>query len=127
MRANFYKKWLVAIVATLGFVNVQAQDRSEEQRYNAMLAEGVKITEYIEQHIDDDIPKEVYDLFAQYQEKHGHDHEHVIELETVSQEDLDRGVKRLYLRALYFKENPGALEVFQLMVLGPCVNGDLEM
>lgn len=127
MRVNFYKTWFVALFAILSIVNLKAQNLSEDQHYKAMLAEEVKITEFIEEHIDDDIPKEVYDLFAQYQEKHGHSHERVIELETVSQEDLEKGVKRLYLRALYFKENPKALEVFQPLVLGPCVNGDLEM
>lgn len=127
MKTNFYKTWLMAFLAILTFSSAWSQSDEQNLRYGKMMAEEEKIAEFINSHLDDDIPKEVYDLFVQYQEKHGHDHERELELSEGEKEGLDEGAKRLYLRALYFKENPEALELYQPMVLGPCVNGDLEM
>lgn len=116
-------------MALLAVTTLSAQNYSlERERQQAMKLEEEKISAYIEENMSREIPKEVYDLYSQYIEKEGHEgHDHAFELPPEEFKDIELGMKKLYLRALYFKEHPEANQLFQAVVLGPCLNGDLEL
>ncbi len=127
MKNKFYKTCCLALLAIFAVTALHAQEHTtEKSRYEAMLSAEVEISKFINEHINDEIPKEVYDLYAQYAEKHDDAHERQSEIPG-NEEAIELGIKRLYLRAVYFKEHPEIESLFKPLMLGPCVNGDLEL
>jgi PKD repeat protein len=94
----------------------------EQQRFSAMKAEEVKVNAFVNEHFNDDLPKEV-DVFIEALIKE-ESAEHEISAAEIQR--VRQTLRRKYLRQVYFKENPAAFALYQASAIGNCVNGDFE-
>jgi PKD repeat protein len=126
MKKSLCKKMCLTLFTLLAVFAMNAQYYAGEQaRLLALEKEEQKIVEYVQQHLEDELPEEIQGYVDQIlRVEQGH--QHGDELSPADLESIKVQLKRNYFRNVYLRENPKAAALFQAAAIGNCTNGDFE-